>query len=209
MVIFEDGFETNDFSAWTGTVGAPVIVGAPVHHGSFAGQFNAHAEVARKTLSQVGTAYMKVDLQVSTVPSSNMRHCLFGMDDTNNSENPYLELVYSGATLYWALRYRNGAGAEVFLLSVNPAVIANTWYCCEIKQVNGTAVEFWINSVSRGSSADVQAVDLNECYVGTRHITAGSQTLTVDCVVVDSSRVTCAYCPSDEVLRRLLVGVGL
>ncbi|MEM2995645.1 MAG: hypothetical protein QXI91_06520, partial [Candidatus Bathyarchaeia archaeon] len=39
--IFSDGFESGDFSAWTGTVGSPTIVSSPTHHGAYAARFGS------------------------------------------------------------------------------------------------------------------------------------------------------------------------
>src|SRR3989337_2094782 len=34
-VIFSDGFESGDFSAWTGTVGGPTVSNVQAHHGTY------------------------------------------------------------------------------------------------------------------------------------------------------------------------------
>lgn len=184
-VLFSDGFELGNFGAWTSTTGAPAIVEIPIHHGTYAAQFNATTERCTKTISAVNTVYMRFYVQWTTNPTTvGARQCLGGLNDLTGTYTPYLELINVAGVVTWRLVYRNAAWSEAYLTSVNPAPTINTWYCIEIYHNAGANTEFWIDGVSKGSSVNVVNTAKNSAYVGTRHITADSNAVTIDCVVV-------------------------
>ena len=65
--IFSDGFESGNFSAWTGTNGSPSIVKSPVHHGSYAAQANAAYEYWYKTFSGQTVVYVRFYFRLSAI----------------------------------------------------------------------------------------------------------------------------------------------
>jgi hypothetical protein len=56
--IFADGFESGDFSAWTGTSGSPTVQNTTKHHGTYGCTFDA-PECAYKTFSVMQIVYFR------------------------------------------------------------------------------------------------------------------------------------------------------
>jgi hypothetical protein len=204
--IFAHGFEGGDFGtdpntgyAWTGTDGSPTVVTSPVHHGSYAAQFDASEEVCYKTLSQtLSTIYYRIYIRFSA-----------DVGDTADDRFPFLQIYNNTARddenmimeLYrwniwgtkswrlWALESGTlGARAE----SDTPVFVANQWYCIEVKVViSGTVGEYHVyfdgteetnlrrlnvDNDDRGNAGIVQT--------GIRFIVGPVPTVNVDCVVV-------------------------
>ena len=70
-VLFSDGFENNNFNAWTGTNGTPTIVTSPVHSRSYAVQLNSNNEMCYKDGSFGSRTNMGFYFQHHDTPSSN------------------------------------------------------------------------------------------------------------------------------------------
>ncbi len=58
--VFTDGFETGDFSQWSGTVGAPTIVTSPVHHGLYAAQAVNNGNQIYKNMTTTDEVYCRM-----------------------------------------------------------------------------------------------------------------------------------------------------
>lgn len=204
-VLFAHGFEGGDFGedpetgdAWTGTNGSPAVDSNEVYDGSYSAEFNANGEYCYKGLGSTTVVYMRIYARFTTaLTSDGARHQLFGMgaNSPSYSNRAYLELYRTGSTNYWRLVYADSASNPAYLSSSVPTPTVDTWYCLEILWNRGTLVEFWIDGTSRGSSEDVYDSAVTGCQAGTRHITAGSQLLYVDCVVVADAYIG----PEEEV----------
>jgi len=123
--------------------------------------------------------YVRFTTQLST---EGARHQLFGMGGASPYALCYVELYRNGGVTYWRLRYY--LGSEFFISVSNPSPTPDTWYCLEILWNKGVRTEFWINGVSVASKDTIDGTGITGVQTGLRHMTADTQNLYVDCVVV-------------------------
>jgi hypothetical protein len=181
--IFSDGFESGNFSAWTGTNGSPSIVTSPVHHGSYAAQADAQYEYWYKTFNGQNTVYVRFYFRLSARIYFEMFYIYAGSNSIGT-----LMILSNGNIRY---RYKNGA-SDAYLPSWDGYAAnlqTNTWYCIEIKHtISGTngEIQMWLNgnSIASASGKDTDNYgNINQILMG-RYYGSGTCTVTFDCVVV-------------------------
>lgn len=210
--IFSDGFESGDFSAWTGTetTGSctATVVSDVKYQDSYSakfytpGGFSDTRSRAYKTLSQAySTIHVRVYFRTSKIPTANDRK----MDkpiSLYNSDNGMLLKVSilktSGGTLQWGLRVYTDSGWITYTADDN-TISANTWYCLEVKLVVGNGngeVHLWVDGTEKISQTGLDNDGRGNCdkvYVGlhwyqTNYDGSSAHQVTetnwVDCVVV-------------------------
>ena len=184
--IFSDGFESGDFSAWTGTSGTPAIVTTPVHHGSKSAEFDAGGDVAYKTFTGQTILFFRTYARITALPAT----ATFSfMVIRNAGGSKICELVFRHDADGYKIRLYYGfptSGSQDYIW--NYAV--DTWYCFEIKFVKaaGTAGEYrvYIDGVERITltGLDTSATtDASRIDIGWTSMSQTS-TLNQDCVVV-------------------------
>lgn len=198
--LFSDGFESNDFSAWTGTTSgggssAPAIITNPVHHGTHAAAFATVANgwtVAYKNFSSTySTAYARSYVQFSATPTSGNRLYIYPILFEGDAAAHILvaALLYNNAgTLNWDLEYRTDSVESNHVYSLAPTITINTWYCVEIRFTGATGsgqVGLYINGNLVASATGLT----NDDYLAGRleigaYSLAMSATTRHDCVVV-------------------------
>jgi hypothetical protein len=184
-IIFQSGFETGDFSEWTGTEGAPTIVAAPapVHHGSYAALCNSESRIY-KTFSAQNVVYFRFYVQTSGVPTSSGEWIHIATVWAGTSESIQIRIQHDGTSAKFALRNYN-AGILVYgTTTVQP----NTWYCIEVKAHNsgyGTGDILYVNGVqeatdrtSYGAYGALTEVDVKQ------YTEYGYKNIYFDCCVV-------------------------
>jgi len=199
--IFSDGFESGDFSAWTGTAysgTAPTVVTDYVHHGTYSmkASFTKDTEygVAYKTVTSAKEYYMRSYVRLSATPPSNTGATImpYLKDQTNNIILGRVTVKNNAGTLQvGAAYYNNGVKTSYY---VNQSFSAGTWYCVELRVVCGSGtgiVQVWWDGTK---IIDVQNLNNNynieRAYVGVGAFsddyptTAWSLDVRHDCVVV-------------------------
>lgn len=133
--IFEDGFESGDFSNWTGTIGTPIVVSTQKYGGTYSFEGDATNKFCYKDFTGQITIFVRGYFRFSALP-------------TTSGQVRFLRLGYgSGAwgnliarlILEWTgthgltLHLQSGYPESVFSypISMSP----NTWYPFEIKFV--------------------------------------------------------------------------
>jgi len=153
MAIFEDGFESGDFTAWTGTTvsdtyGSLTVQDTTKHKGTYAANSTITSQAAwtnafcYKTFTGVTTAYMRQYVYVSSF-------------STPNYARGFMGLVGSVVAVYVGLdgnsRYLRIKGEGLTETTSSTALSLNTWYCVEVKYVvhatNGE-VRVWLDGVA-------------------------------------------------------------
>jgi hypothetical protein len=201
-VLFQDGFESGDFGAWTGTSitsGDSLTVASDnPHHGTYSakmvrGVTTDDYTYAYKTLASTYTTlyqrvYAKIN-DVSTTPfdADGKRVDFVIFFNTSWGRIVQAGLYRDAGVVKWHLQYRNAA-AWYRAFSATPTPQANTWYCFEVMQTTGSsgsdrlyingnlAIEVTgVSNNDRGSPNQIQA--FGEYYV------ASSVTVWIDCVV--------------------------
>jgi hypothetical protein len=199
MVDWSSGFETNDYSEFSGTDGTPTIVGT-AHHGSYASEGDASTDRAYITLADANHMYIKFHARIDALPGNSANKIVLMMVK-NNESNTVSEVSVRG----------NGSGTDVFMLKYRSAgsllesadsvqVVVDTWYCleCEVDcstndgdldgsyelKVNGSAV------ITK-NNIDTDYTNIDRYYFGS---VWDNYTVTsiVDCCVVDSSSIGCS-----------------
>ena len=192
--IFEDGFESGDFSAWTGTSTsagetAEVVTTDP-HHGSYHAKFvcdgssNGEYAYVYKTVSETvlyTRAYFKI---LTSLPASGKYYRLIQYRTDGHSNFANLGIVNSAGTIYWQIDCFAGTDRYQYDIQLN------TWYCLEFyAKVNTASGELkgYINgeellSLTADFSGDTV---INRVEVGERYSNGQTaHTIYVDCVVV-------------------------
>jgi hypothetical protein len=182
-IIFQSGFETGDFSEWTGTNGSPTIVTSPVHHGSYAALCNSESRIY-KTFSSQNVVYFRFYVQTSGVPTSSGQWIHIATVWVGTDESIQIRIQHDGTSPKFALRnWKYG-----ILVYGTTTVQSNTWYCVEVKAHNigyGTGDILYVNGVqeatdgtSNGAGGALTEVDVKQ------YTEYGYKNIYFDCVVV-------------------------
>ena len=191
--IFIEDFETGDFSLWVGTIGTPVIVANPVHHGSNAAQFDALNDWSWKTWSAESTVYARTYHRWTTEPTSGSLHSLFYLDETGGNSRVEIFIYNDGGTVKWRLRYLNDDPAWINITPATPNPVVDTWYCVEARWSANTAngAQLWVDSNLIATAADTTYNDdLTRIRLGALTLDSAN-TITADCLHIADARVTC------------------
>ena len=161
--IFADGFESGDFSAWTGIYGTPTVQGTIKHHGTYAmlsalTAANTGKGAYKDFASTYATLYFKGMVYVSATPASGKYLQLIGIADVGDSNDLAMLAIYNNSgTLQWKLYYKTDAGSGN-ATSNTPTISVNTWYFVELRFHGATStgdVKAWIvadgGSIAEGS----------------------------------------------------------
>lgn len=205
MAIFEDDFESNDFSAWTDTATstgetASVVTTDPhcgTYHADFDCDGSSGGETAYvyKTISSAATIYARGYFKIKTsLPQENGEYTLMQLVGTGWIAELKLRDVVG--TKKWRLSYHSGASHLTSDYEPTPAIALDTYYCLELyTYVHATegAYKVYIDGVERISVSgldtdehgDMDRVSVGETYSRFADIHG----VFADCVVVDSSYI--------------------
>ena len=122
--LFSDGFESGDFSAWTGTGGSPTVQSTIKHSGTYAASFPSLNAVCSKYLSGT-TIYVRTYFYFTALPTSEVNLTPLEFFDTSWGNIAYIFIQNSSGT------QQIGLGAGLFP-SYNWSPLINTWYYFEM-----------------------------------------------------------------------------
>jgi hypothetical protein len=196
--IFSDGFESGDFTAWTGTgtngLGTITVVSSQAHHGIYS------AEIAGETVDDAAGMYKDTATAIS---SCNFRFYVkltaFSPNDgdyvrlwgiTTLTGWYFMQVGLRDSTRKLFLRYYDSgqAGAEVTSATT---LALNTWYCVELEYVRGVSGSYkvYLNGVEVSDLTQSLATDFGDGNIrikientGARSY-SGGMTFYSDCVV--------------------------
>ena len=197
--IFSDGFESNNFNAWTGTetggTGSTITVGSiDPHHGLY--HAVAHTEIAGsyacayKTITEQTTVFIRGYVKVKTnLPASGKYYDPMGFyaGGYNGTSIAYAAIYNDAGTIRWVLRLRNGATLETNISS--STVSLDTWYCVELKVIISDTGEgrLYINGIEVVSATGKDTNNygnINCVVVGEKYSDGATiHDIYVDCVV--------------------------
>ncbi len=140
-ILFQDDFESNDFSAWTGKSGTNAIVQSGiVHSGGFAASGSGlSTEFVYKTIPSSSIVYARAYVRWSVIPLG--LYLLFWLRSggTTSASKFYVQgrdPTGGGLAPVFAVE-KDASGVRVFsaIQTINP----NTWYCVEVMhdRING------------------------------------------------------------------------
>lgn len=141
-VLFEDQFETGDFSAWTGNVAQVSVVNTTSHHGSYCAKLANSGTADSACYKTFGTTYNMINgrvyAKVASIPLADggwLSLLGFHMTGVVTNGVAYAGLANSGGIIKWFLKYRTFPGTWGTAYSATPTIDLNQWYCLEIKHV--------------------------------------------------------------------------
>lgn len=161
-LLFEDGFESGDFSSWTDIVkdndATLQVRNSQQHLGSYSSyswvtDITNSSAYMFKTLRNSHTTFHArayVCIAEATTISNRFSEIMVILDPTNTHPVAALLVRGNGSNSWWQVVYRNGDGWSFSWLL--DTISLNSWYCVELKVVVGPGVGeigFWLNGNSK------------------------------------------------------------
>ena len=213
--IFSDGFESNNFSAWTGTdlvgIGSTIIVeSVNPHHDTY----NAKATMSTaganalcyKTITSAPITYLRYYVKFLTlaIATSGNRLELGGLNNGTYQYNVEAIVYKSGGTLLWGIRSNETGSGQNTLGTHTP--ITGQWYCVEIlRDVTNDLQRLYIDGILEASATRVITTNTTRALVGYFYQEgADANSTALDCVVVAD-----AYIGTEGTLQTVTDSVGL
>ena len=204
--LFKSGFETGDFSEWSGTYltmgETATLVQTPLpHHGNYQAKFTTDGSAAgeyayaRKTFADQSFAYARIFFKITgSLPASGQNYEVMGFRNTNNGALAKC-LVENSLPLRWRINYLKNGGFSN-LISTTPTISLDTWYCIELYyKIDAThgEIAFYVNGNLIFSNSNFDSDDrgkINALDVGER-LSSGQKahSIYVDCVVIDTAYI--------------------
>ena len=182
MVIFSDGFESGDFSAWTGNYDGCTVIHSPVHHGSHALQSTGDSQqTAYQTGIAAASTYTRLYFRMDTLPTDG-NYLKIAMMYGAVSGEVGVAVYNDGGTMKWGLMKPSGS------VYVAAAISATVWYCLEFRRTAGTGANgiatLWVNGSQIATSTTEAYTDNSDLLMVGIDWTSSAVTTFVDCVVV-------------------------
>ena len=139
-VIFSDGFESGDFSAWSEISGGGTIevVNTKPHHGVYSAHFvgtgNSHA-YAIQYIGSYATLYHRLYIYID---SSTVDAYGYFLTQMGSNYIDFFQLGVTGASRALYLQYRDGGAGNTSTSATTLSL--DTWYCIEVKLVKSSTV---------------------------------------------------------------------
>lgn len=192
--IFEDGFETGDFSKWSPVVGGPSVTSGDAHHGTYKAVLSAASQYAqaRFTLAPVDRCFMRAYVMFKSFPASGTETTVLGV--YNWASSRYMAEVRVGnfSGIYkWRLRYYDN-GVHYTVTSEQQKPILNTWYCVEVDGKSNSTTNSEARLYINGNElTDIsQTGKNNNLPITCGYIWANTAvTRWYDCVVIDAAYI--------------------
>ncbi len=182
--LFSNGFESGDFSAWTGTAGNPSVVTTAPHHGTYHAKLRQSAwvsDVIRKDFTTASKVSVRTYFRINTLPpSSVVINCLYGRT-TGNILRWSLIYEESGGTCRFRLR-DEVAGVDIGTYNIN--LDTNLYYSLEVLWEAGTQLRFYLNGTERIGSAITSSGDIGRIMLVQEASAATIDYSYFDCIVV-------------------------
>ncbi|MEM3579287.1 MAG: hypothetical protein QXK47_02375 [Candidatus Bathyarchaeia archaeon] len=200
-IIFQDGFESGDFSAWTGTTvdseNTLEVISSAAHHGSYGARSKASAFAGNafcyKTLDSVQTElharmYVKV---LSWGSMTGYGGPLLLITTTGGVRLAFCGIYNDGGTYKWALRTYGDSSWTLTDVTLQ----TNIWVCLELRVLKSTSGEakLYIDDVLKATvSKDTSGWQPQVVRCGQDWFQGGDNTITeiyLDCVVIADSYI--------------------
>lgn len=187
--IFGDGFESGDFSAWTGTDGTPTVSTDYAHHGTYSCKIDDKEGPYKDLGSNYATLWARVYVYFTSLPS---------YDDYR------IGIIKIGNPTFWgyalfAEAYRNNGITYFSIIDaysdirVNSDLVVETgkWYCVEMKfsNINGVNCQLFVDGTLEAGLGSWNGGNANRVAVGDGAAGIGGGVAYIDCVVVSDTYI--------------------
>ena len=177
MAIFSDGFESGDFTVWTGTSGTPTVQAVTKHHGTYAALMDTANDFVYKTWVGASDVYHRAYIRFTGLTSGT-----WVMFDDSILTYWGVSILLSGGKYYWRIYDGWTLSYHVSTSEVSSGV----WYCveCRVLRDGGSAgeVRLYIDGVSVVASTGLDNAGV--CDKLSVCSWANDDDVYVDCVVV-------------------------
>lgn len=160
-ILFSDGFEEGNLSAWSGTEygsggSAPKVESSVVHSGVYAclqalsGEAGAYSGCNKVLGSSYNALHARAYVLFSALPTGNANFVQVAPDICTTGDAQDLVVVWlrnNGSGVYWSIYWTVNGGSTNYALS-NVTPITGIWYCVEVyvNLANGMGeVTLWVN----------------------------------------------------------------
>ena len=187
MAVFSDGFESNDFTAWTGTGGTPTIQNAHTHHGHYAMEINLAVEYARIAVADNDTFHARTYFRLDDVPETGEMINLLTVTSTAWNDIVFVQILDN--EFGFVRMYPDGGD----LVAMNWAT--GVWYCAEIKAYrNDGAGEYrlYLDGVNVLSATGLDSSGIPAgwfCRFGNYNPGGENYTFQMDCCATDNAYI--------------------
>lgn len=190
--IFSDGFESGDFSAWTGTNGAPTVQDVIKHCGTYAMYTNDSGEYAYKTFAAEAVLYSRIYVYFDSLTA---QVTYDGFLETRSATGLIARLAVAGTNQHLQLQYYIDAGVQTDASATT--VSLDTWHCIELYgKIDASAGEYKVYlddvevaDLTHLGLANDNRGSINQVRVGTSGAFRTAQDYYFDCIVVDTSYI--------------------
>jgi len=185
--IFSDGFESGDFTAWTGTFGTPEVLDTKKHSGTYACKCNGN-EYAYITFDAQTELNARCWYLIESIPDPGEFYHILRLKDSTI----LLQIYNSGGTLQLRIIHPGGT------LTYNYSFETETWYCLELGFVkDAVAGEYkgYIDEVEVISSTglDTSSVTSPTRVDAGQPFSTSGLTSWIDDVVIADVYIGCGY----------------
>jgi hypothetical protein len=195
-LIFQDGFESGNFNAWTTTDGAgthtQTVETTNPHHGTYDAKFTAGANSegwAQKTIPNSPIIYFQQYIKLANLPTSGTRLYLGTIQNTNSNNNVDVFIENSSGQYYWGI-YSSINGAiynDRETTPSNPQL--GQYYCVEsCRDVTNSRSRLWVDGTLKVDVSRPNSGNANGIYSGITW-TTNTATVYVDCIKIANSYI--------------------
>ena len=195
--IFSDGFESGDFSAWTGTEGStsPTVESNIKHHGTYSMRCNPlngdQSDVYKSGLTATAIMYHRSYYKFTGMPSiDNQLIDLSGVGYNSYENAVFIRVKRSAGNIYWGVvTWIGGSATENYETSPsNPQ--EDVWYCVElVRDVTNGRTKLYIDDTLKVDCAKSHSGNSNMVWDGISYVNYDGLTAYVDCVAVSDTYI--------------------
>lgn len=193
MVIFSDGFESNDFSAWTGTNNGPTVEDVNPHHGTY----NMKGVVAAawtdynayKTIAAAPDVFWRGYYKFGAISGRYWLHTI----RSSGWQNQLQVYLTDDSPVKWGLSNWIDGAETRFTEAAGSGVTTGTYYCVEAQRdVTNGDIRLWLDGSLIIEELGLALVNNNEQVIGGWYSAVGNNDdVYADCFEADSARVGC------------------
>mgnify|MGYP001609455999 FL=1 len=188
-VIFEDGFESGNFSEWTATVGSPSVVSTWSHHGTYSAQVTNGSNAYKNLASTATETFIRFYINYSAIGAGS--GTLTDVIRFNDNASTTLALfgLHTDPDTFGIYDVVNSVGTDSDIIAVTGQV-----YLIEFAILSNSAsgyMKLWIDGTLKVNYAvnTTGWFNVAQVFIGNSYWAWITYTALIDCVVVDDAYI--------------------
>ena len=197
VVLFRDGFESNNFTAWTGTTNVPTVSSIYAHHGIYSMKVSRSATGGVRAYKTLGAAYSEIYMRTYVRFEDAFTTGWHGAGPRASGTANTVALHYALVDFpnqKWGIR--NATIATNVWETGTSAIVADTWYCIETYMKIDAAtgiLRVWVNGVlkvdSTGANTGIVLIDTVSANVFINTAEPVTRDIYFDCFVASDAYI--------------------